>query len=295
MLYPYQSAGGTPLKTGLKTVGNYYKDNSGTLDTKTGSKPYGTAADGGACQQSFTIIITDGYYDDLDTGFADNIDGDNGPPYADGHSNTLADIAMYYYETDLNDLPDQVPINKYDRAAHQHMTTYALAFGVIGKLDPAAYDADFKDKDGKLIEWTVPSKSYQAEAVDDLWHATVNGRGKFLNAANPEELTSGLNDLMGAIAEILIGSSSSVTVNGDFLYGKVGSNTLIYQGLYSNKDGEWTGDVKAYKVDAVTGDVLTSTPKWSAAQQLQAKEWDQRLIATFNERRARASLSWEQT
>ncbi|HSO59490.1 MAG TPA: PilC/PilY family type IV pilus protein [Desulfobacterales bacterium] len=283
-LYPYQSAGGTPLKQGLITVGSYFKDNNGTLGGVTGPAPYGTVADGGACQQSFTIIITDGYYDDLNVGFADNIDGDNGPPYADGHSKTLADIAMYYYETDLRaDLPDQVPVSKYDRVARQHMTTYALAFGVSGTLDPADYDADFKDKDGNLIQWTTPNGSYKPEAVDDLWHATVNGRGKFLNAANPQALTAGLNDLMGAIAEILIGSSSSVTVNGDFLYGKVGSKTLIYQGLYSNKDGEWTGDVKAYPVDAVTGDVLTNAPKWSAAQQLQAKEWDQRLVATFNE------------
>ena len=283
-LYPYQSAGGTPLKAGLKTIGNYFKDNTGTLDTKTGPKPYGTAADSASCQQSFTIILTDGYYDDLGTTLDGNTDGDNGAPYADGHSDTLADIAMYYYENDLNALlADQVPKNKYDWATHQHMTTYAVAFGVSGTLNPADYDADFKHKTtGNLIQWTVPSASYKPEAVDDLWHATVNGRGKFFNASNPVALTSALTELMNAISEILIGSSSSVTVNGDYLYGKVGSNTFIYQGLYSNKDGEWTGDVKAYPVDAVTGDVLTNAPKWSAAQQLQTKTWDQRLIATFD-------------
>ena len=101
MLYSYTSGGGTPLKAGLKTIGNYFKDNTGTLDTKTGPKPYGTAADSASCQQSFTIILTDGYYDDLGTTLAGNTDGDNGAPYADGHSDTLADIAMYYYENDL--------------------------------------------------------------------------------------------------------------------------------------------------------------------------------------------------
>jgi type IV pilus assembly protein PilY1 len=283
-LYPYQSAGGTPLKAGLKTIGTYFKDNTGTLDTQTGPQPYGTAADSASCQQSFTIILTDGYYDDLGTTLAGNTDGDNGAPYADGHSDTLADIAMYYYENDLNALlADQVPKNKYDWATHQHTTTYAVAFGVSGTLNPADYDADFKHKTtGNLIQWTVPSASYKPEAVDDLWHATVNGRGKFFNASNPEALTSALTELMSAISEILIGSSSSVTVNGDYLYGKVGSNTFIYQGLYSSKDSEWTGDVKAYPVNAVTGDVLTNAPKWSAAEQLQTKTWDQRLIATFN-------------
>ena len=117
-LYPYQSAGGTPLKAGLKTVGNYFKDNSGTLDSETGPEPYGTVADGASCQQSFTIILTDGYYDDLDTTLDGNTDGDNGAPYADGHSNTLADIAMYYYETDLNALPCRSGAEEQIRLGH---------------------------------------------------------------------------------------------------------------------------------------------------------------------------------
>jgi len=306
-LYPYQSAGATPLKGGLNTIGNYFKDNSGTLGGVTGPKPYGTAADGGTCQQSFTIIITDGYYDDLTSQFVGNTDGDNGPPYADGHSNTLADIAMYYYENDLSPdaqdsprgagLADQVPTSKYDKAKHQHMATYAVAFGVSGTLKPELYDADLRLKPtgpcspgpcppGPFIQWTVPAGKYQPQAVDDLWHATVNGRGKFFNASNPVALTSALNELMNAIADILIGSSSSVTVNGDYLYGKVGSDTLIYQGLYSNKDGEWTGDVKAYPLNEVTGDVLIADPGkkgWSAAELLKDKiSKNERLIATFD-------------
>jgi type IV pilus assembly protein PilY1 len=163
------------------------------------------------------------------------------------------------------------------------MTTYAVAFGVSGTLNPADYDADFKHKtSGNLIQWTVPAAAYRPEAVDDLWHAAVNGRGKFFNAGNPVALTSALTELMNAISEILVGSSSSVTVNGDYLHGKVGSNSFIYQGLYSNKDGEWVGDIKAYPVNAVTGDVLINAPKWSAAQMLEGKAWNERLIATFN-------------
>ena len=246
-------------------------DNTGTLYNQTGLKPYPTAAEGGSCQQSFTIILTDGYYDDLSTTLDGNTDGDNGVPYADTHSNTLADIAMYYYENDLSPdaadsppgtgLADQVPKSKYDRAAHQHMATYAIAFGVNGSLNPSDYNADLYHRStGQPIQWTVPTASYRPEAVDDLWHATVNGRGKFFNARNPVELTTAMTDLMTVIAEILISSSSSVTVNGDYLYGKVGSNTLIYQALYSSKDGEWTGDIKAFPINPTTGDVVTASP-----------------------------------
>ncbi|MFO7709230.1 MAG: PilC/PilY family type IV pilus protein [Desulfobacterales bacterium] len=282
-LYAYTSQGGTPLKSGLKTVGSYYKDNTGVLAGVSGPKPYGTLAEGGSCQQSFTVILTDGFYDDLSTTLAGNVDGDNGPPYADNHSDTLADFAMYYYETDLNSLPDEVPKSRYDKAQHQHMSTYAVAFGVGGTLNPADYDADFKHKvTGQLIQWTKPTASYKPEAVDDLWHAAVNGRGKFFNAQNPVELTGALNELMDAIGEILIASSSSVTVNGDYLYAKAGPDTLLYQALYSNQNDEWTGDIKAFPVDPVTGELKKNDPKgWSAAQKLETKEWDMRRIATY--------------
>ena len=291
-LYAYVSSGGTPLKSGLKTVGQFFADNTGALYNQTGLKPYGSAAEGGSCQQSFTIILTDGYYDDLGTRLDGNTDGDDGFPYADTQSDTLADIAMYYYERDLSPdaadtppgagLADQVPKNKYDRAAHQHMATYAIAFGVSGSLNPRDYDADLHHlSTGQPIQWTAPTAAYRPEAVDDLWHATVNGRGRFFNARNPLELASSMNDLMTAISEILIASSSSVTVNGDYLYGKVGSTTLIYQALYSNKDGEWTGDLKAFPINAVTGDVMTASPKWSAAQKLEALAWSARRVATY--------------
>jgi type IV pilus assembly protein PilY1 len=292
-LYAYYSSGGTPLKSGLKTVGQFYADNTGTLYNQTGLKPYPTAAEGGSCQQSFTIVLTDGYYDDLSTTLDGNTDGDNGVPYADTHSNALADIAMYYYENDLSPdaadsppgsgLADQVPKSKYDRAAHQHMATYAIAFGVNGSLNPSDYNADLYHRStGQPIQWTVPTTSYRPEAVDDLWHATVNGRGKFFNARNPVELTTAMTDLMAVIAEILISSSSSVTVNGDYLYGKVGSTTLIYQALYSSKDGEWTGDIKAFPINPTTGDVVTASPRWSAAQRLESLAYNQRRIATYN-------------
>jgi len=91
-LYPYQSEGGTPLKEALDTVGRYYRENTGALGGTSGPKPYGDQGLGAACQQSFTVIITDGYYSDLSHKPTDigNADGDNGEPYADRYSGSLA-------------------------------------------------------------------------------------------------------------------------------------------------------------------------------------------------------------
>jgi type IV pilus assembly protein PilY1 len=284
-LYPYQSEGGTPLKEGLDTVGRYYKENSGILGGTSGPKPYGDQGPGAACQQSFTVIITDGYYSDLSHKPSDigNADGDNGEPYADRYSGSLADLAMYYYENDLSALPNLVPASRFDRATHQHMATYAVAFGVSGSLNPADYNTSFCHKStGEVVSWPEVTTDRSPQTIDDLWHATVNGRGKFLNANNPQELAKALNDLMEAISEILIGSASSLTVNGDFLYGKIHSNTYVYQGSYGNKDNEWCGDVRAFRLDPVTGDIINNPIKWSASQKLEAREWDQRIIATFS-------------
>ncbi len=73
-LYAYKSGGGTPLKKGLRKVGEYFRVNDGKLQDATGDAPY--PADGGACQQSFTIVVTDGYYTDTSYKSVGNADGD---------------------------------------------------------------------------------------------------------------------------------------------------------------------------------------------------------------------------
>jgi type IV pilus assembly protein PilY1 len=284
LLYSYESNGATPLKKGLYTVGEFFKSNDGRIGGKTGPRPYGETGQGAACQQSFTVILTDGYYSDTEFRFGGNADGDNGEPYADSVSDTLADIAMHYYENDLNALADQVPPSKYDKAKHQHMTTYAVAFGVAGSLNPADYDESLHHKTaGQLVQWPAFIGERTPEAIDDLWHAAVNGHGKFYNAANPQELATALTHLMNAISEILVGSASSVTVNGDYLYGKIGSETYLYQAFYSNQNDEWTGDLKRFRVDPYTGEVNTEGGgDWSAAAKLEAMPWHERRIATFS-------------
>jgi type IV pilus assembly protein PilY1 len=299
-LYAYRSSGGTPLKTGLRTVGEYFRINDGDLAGEEGDVPY--PADGGDCQQSFTIVVTDGYYSDArynpsTVGNADgNTDneawGGGQQPYTDAYDVTLADIAMHYYATDLIPaMDDKVPTNKWDKAPHQHMVTFAVAFGVSGTLDPDDYEDDRNSADymkskttGAYVDWPEVAGSRQPESIDDLWHATVNGRGVFVNAGEPQKLVEGLLGIIKDIKERQPTSTASVTVNGDYLYGKIGSHVLIFQGSYSYIDNEWGGDVKAYGVDPVSGEVLTAPDdvRWSAAERLQATPWSSRKILTFN-------------
>jgi type IV pilus assembly protein PilY1 len=211
------------------------------------------------------------------------------PPYADGYSHTLADIAMYYYANDLSDLENKVPVNKLDGAPHQHMVTFAVAFGVTGTLDPDDYEDDrtspnyMKSKsDGKYVVWPEVTGNRKPESIDDLWHATVNSRGKFLNAGTPGALGEALAEVLLNIGARKQGSGASVAVNGDWLYTQIGEDTVIFQSSYSNEQDEWVGDVKAFEIDAVSGEVDTVNPKWSAADRLQLKDWSARNILTYN-------------
>jgi type IV pilus assembly protein PilY1 len=283
LLYNVQARGYTPLQTGLEAVGRYYdKGDDKKLDGTAGDdSPWYSDANGGSCQQAFTIMITDGYYngDPPYNTSIQNVDGDNGSPYADSYSRTLADIAMYYYERDLNTtLNDSLPVNPYDDATHQHMVTYSIGFGVFGSLNQNDYDAALKHKvSGASIVWPDPQNS-DATKIDDLWHAAVNGRGSYLTATNPEELTESLLEVMQNM-ELRVQSSAQVAVTGDKLYQKLTPNLLMFQNIYSS-DG-WTGDIKAYSVDPVTGAVDTNHPEWSAAEKLLGKTSDSRIIATY--------------
>jgi type IV pilus assembly protein PilY1 len=313
-LYHYTSGGGTPLKHGLVNVGEYYQKNDGNLQGQQGDVPYPT--DGGACQQSFTIVVTDGYYSDTGYKSVGNADGSNSDPYQDwgggsqpykdDFKDTLADIAMHYYATDLspdeNDTPrgngfeDMVPTNRYDRAPHQHMVTFAVAFGVSGTLEPEDYENDrtnpnymryIKKKEepreyGDYVEWKEVAGDRKPESIDDLWHATVNGRGVFVNAGQPQKLVEGLLQIIKDIKERQPTSVASVSVNGDWLFGKIGPDVLIFQGSYSYINNDWAGEVSAYRLEQTTGQVITESPEWLASEKLQAKAWNTRNILTFD-------------
>jgi type IV pilus assembly protein PilY1 len=292
-LYDINSAGGTPLRTALNAVGQYYE--AGGWDGGLGSPPWYADASGD-CQQSFTIVMTDGYYNGGNPGVSNIPDGDGNQTgvtdpdgdelYADSYGETLADVAMYYYKNDLDGdtTNNRVPPNFADTAEHQHMVTYSVSFGVVGTLDPDNYDLDNANpalRDYPV--WPDPNTS-DATKIDDMWHAAVNGRGLYLNAANPEELVASLLEIMLNLTS-RIGAGASLSINGEELY----AGTTMFQASYST-DG-WTGDVFAYSVNTTTGEVVTGEGNaiWTGATMLgrgsdwNAVSWDTgREIATFD-------------
>ncbi len=307
LLYDIDSLGGTPLRRGLERVGRYFDADDGQDGISgTSGSPYAGADVAGACQQSFAIAMTDGYYNggapnldgDNDNATHMNTDGDNntsydGAPYGDNRSDMLADVAMYFYERDLSSaLPDQVPTSGDDPNPHQHMVTYGVAFGVTGKLPG--------DSGTCPPACTWPTGNSRQNKIDDLYHATVNGRGAFFSAKDPGELVEALLAIKEDI-EIKTGSGAAV---GTTPSGQLSSDTFIFQGTYNPE--YWSGDLKAYQLYSVEEEaaelakpvaernpaVIAGNIKypyaWSAEETIAARRsndadwWKTRSVITYN-------------
>jgi type IV pilus assembly protein PilY1 len=301
-LYAVNPGNSTPLREGLANAGRYFA----------GKDPWSFATDDPmeyACQENFVLITTDGYwngtdssvkqingsttmgnYDNVDSGTSKRADGayDGGT----GATDTLADVAMYYYKTDLRNsslsnctgtlgadvCEDIVPMTAKDTAAGlagtQHMVTYALglADGLMTyqpDYDTASTGDFYNIKHGVngcsfsgsgVCNWPLPVHDSQT-ALDDLWHAAVNGRGAYYNARDPASLSTGLSSALTKITITTAAAAASATSSPNITQ----TDRSIFSSTY--RTAAWDGEVTAQLVDPLTGIVLAPII-WSAQTQL---------------------------
>ena len=309
-LFAPKNSGYTPLRGALSAVGRYFANKASGQD----SDPIQYS-----CQKNFSILATDGAWNTqnestsygpftLATPNANvgNQDGNADRPMKDrsgttgGSSNSLADVAYYYYNTDLRDstlnnckvktsgggdidiCANNVPGTGKDTANWQHMTTYTMSLGQNGTI---TYDPNYEKQtsgDFYMItqgtkQWPVPTVSSgggDATNIDDLWHAAVNGHGVYFNAADPLAVSNGIKTALTAISQVLASGSAAATST----LRPVAGNNGVYIARYTS--GAWSGDVRAYKIDPDTGrpnvvtdskDATVDNADWSAAAQLKNK------------------------
>ncbi len=286
-LLKVDSSGGTPLRMALHRAGLYFTEgqNPGTslfgFDPGS-SSPILPLASGGSCQQNYSVMMTDGTWNSW-VYWPYNNDGDgntqfDGGSYADNYSETLADIAMNYYEGDLHGgLPNNVKIiTGVDENPAQHMVTYTVAFGLSGTLDSKQNPAD-----SSFPGWPEPIGN-QPTTIDDVWHAAYNGRGEYLNAANPEALITSLGQSIAGIQK-REGSASAVAFSSTSLQ----ADTKIFQASFDSTS--WFGDLDALKVE-LNKVGKTAWTNGSAGEQL-AKRSSARDIITYNGNKG-ISFAW---
>ena len=228
-------------------------------------------APAGICQRNFALLMTDGYWTQ-GTGVPSNADADGrvirsmvaGMPTT--YSATLADTAMYWYKNDLWTTLRRPGAGRRARHTgapegtfgsdtplmHQHMKTYTIAFGVEGTID----EDDIPVDPTTAFAWPDPSNA-PAYKIDDMLHSALNGRGQYLNASNPRQLQSALENAFLEFTQAA-SSTSSAAFNSTSLE----EGTLLYRGFYDLRYN--IGELTATRVNL--DGYLAATPLWKASE-----------------------------
>ena len=252
--------GGTPLRTALRDVGKYYSrtDNQGPWGETPGTNDSTAHIE---CRQSFSLIMTDGIWNGSSPSVG-NVDNTPGPsytnpdpdgsdfnytavsPFTDGHSNTLADVAMEYWKNDLRtDLGNKVPVTSTDPAFWQHMTTFTIGLGVTGAIKEADALAALDPDNNITINWPEPGSNRSPANIDDLLHAAINGRGGYASAQNPKEFADEIKSFLGDVIARSQTSASSAAVSSAVLR----ADSLGFFAGFRSED--WSGTLSGFSFD----------------------------------------------
>jgi type IV pilus assembly protein PilY1 len=210
-------------------------------------------------------------------------------PASERTRNTLADVAAYYYQTDLrtaalnncrgvkNVCVNNVPVIGAE-GNFQHMQTFTLGLGGKGTLTyqenyAEATSGDFHDIKNGLRNWPDPIFLDGPERQDDLWHAAVNGGGKYYNAQDPEVLGRVLNETLSTIRSNTSAAAASATSSQEPVNGDNSIFITRYRSVF------WDGELEARAITLTDGSVSNSQI-WSAQSLL-----DRRVTASTDTRK----------
>ncbi len=183
---------------------------------------------------------------------------------------------------------------RYNPATWPHMVTYTIGFSNMAVTWPGAptivaptakvpfgYDGSFPDLVTGAKQW--PNMSTGGENVHslDLWHAALNGRGRFYAVEKGEDLEKAFREIFGQInTQTDPDMTSTATSGSNTSRNDVGK----YTGNYEPKNA-WKGYVTAetVKKDGTT----VPTPGWggqNTAQKIDAINTNARQILTWNDK-----------
>jgi type IV pilus assembly protein PilY1 len=308
---------GTPLRSALSTAGLIFAGriagDSFNGSTVTDPLQY-------SCQQNFTILSTDGYWNTgNDSGCTDRngagcaLDKRTGVGHQDSDStiprpmrdalrkiDTLADVAMYYYAQDLRTpaldnctgalgsaasavCENNVPGAGMDRNAQQHMTTFTLGLGVSGTLQ---YAEDYMS--GGSVDYNAlvqGTKSWPDPTVSEGPARIDDLWHAAVNGRGTYFSAANPDSLVSGLRKALAGVSArtgSASAAATSNLEPVAGDNYVYVALY--RTVKWDGDLQAKTIDPNTG-AISSAPVWSAQSLLDNKvsaASDTRTIYTFD-------------
>jgi type IV pilus assembly protein PilY1 len=287
----------TPLRRSLQAMGEYYKTQQPW--TTMSSDPGYTAGSTTkyACRASYAILTTDGFWNGSTPTSPTGISGaagSDGPtytppagktytvtgyvaqaPYSGGASSSgvsLADVATYYWERDLQDgsgssfnLANEVAPSTQDPAFWQHMTTFTMGMGIdptgispSGTTIPQIFAWAQGGSAISGFSWPAPS-SDSINNITDLAHAAVNGHGDFFSAKNPQQLAAGFSSAIAQISARNV-APTTAAVNASV----VTTGALSFSTGYNT--GDWSGSFWAVTINS--DGTVSSDAAWKAETSL---------------------------
>ena len=289
-VYAANPSGGTPMREALNAIGKMYASTTNgvvtypcqqnfVIVTTDGYWNAGTYSGGGVLNNDNTANASR-----FCTKAGGCYDGIASPSMAP----SLADVALYWYNGGSNtstislrpDLepsvaaPGVVPAGVSDPNTHLHMSTFTLGLGVDGLMTyeknydtaPLAGGDFFKLITGaggcpwnsnNTYVWPDPVGDTQT-AVDDLWHAGVNGHGKYFSARDPQAVVEGLSSAIAAMAVRSGAASAAATSTPNVSQ----QDNDIFSATFTTV--LWYGELSDQKIDPATGNVLPAI-NWSSS------------------------------
>lgn len=146
---------------------------------------------------------------------------------------------------------------KYNPATWPHMVTYTIGFSEMAykwehpaiiaptEMTPFGYDNSFPELAKDSIEWPSLTTSTTNKNALDLWHAALNGRGRFYAIQEGEELEIAFREIIGKINEESTPLPDKIGAgSGSSGYNVSQSNAGIFGSTYSPLKG-WSGSITA--------------------------------------------------
>lgn len=234
-----------------------------------------------SCQKNAVMLFTDGY-SNSDGPTVGNKDRDMGVPFADSYSNTMADIASSYYlningvsplrsdlQAGLVPVPqackDGTASSRVDCQSNLHINFYGVTLGARGNLFNPDVDQDPYTDSSIYNNW--PSRQNDnPSTVDDIWHASVNTRGEYINARTPAEITQAMRRVLSSVTS---GASSSGTRGITGARIGAGSLSVAPEYVIQNEGTDWFSRLRASRVTVnATTRAAEQTETWEASEKL---------------------------
>ena len=274
----------TPNLDAMMRIGEYFK-NGGSASLNGATDPIILS-----CQKNWHMLFTDGITNQqaVPTFTVGNLDRDvpvlpetivTTPPVVAGNpwpapfregasasADSASDYATYYWVTDLRTTgpraTNNVPDSTTDPAKWQHVNFAAMSLGTAGKLPSGNQAVVEQQLRAGTTNWPQPTPNVfrpDASGVDDLWHAAINGRGKFINAETADELRLGMGAILADITN-QAGSRSGVAFTNVNL-------SPVNNSLYRVRfEPGWSGSLAKVLINPDTGAEISEV--WEASNQL---------------------------